>query len=50
MDLDGVVGGGREWYEVVEGGIVMMLLVMDVWGWVCYVVCISCSYVICIAG
>ena len=36
MDLDDVDGGGREWYEVVEGGNVMMLLVMDVWGWVCY--------------
>lgn len=45
-----VVSGGMEWYEVVGWGIVMMLLGMDVWDWVCYVVCISCSYVICIVG
>jgi uncharacterized membrane protein len=32
VDLDGVVGGGREWYEVVEGGNVMMLLGMGVVG------------------
>jgi uncharacterized membrane protein len=39
-----------EWYEVVGWGIVMMLLGMGVWDCVCYVVCISCSYVICIVG